>query len=57
VTRSIRKRQKQLRKQDKPDSPYAQSPNYWFREMRNRDRATYDIREHQEQTHNVRKDW
>jgi hypothetical protein len=37
MTKSIRKSQKRLRRQDKPHSPHAQSPNYWTKEMRRRD--------------------
>lgn len=38
MTKSIQKRQKQLRKKAKPHDCHAQSPSYWRKEMRRRDK-------------------
>ncbi len=43
MTKSIRKKQKQLRKQDKPQSPYAQAQRYWPKELRNRDQLKDEL--------------
>lgn len=43
MTRSIRKKQKQLRKQSKAQSPYAQSPRFWANNMRERDKLKDDL--------------
>lgn len=37
MTKSIQKRQKQLRKKAKPQDHHAQSPSYWPKELRRRD--------------------
>ena len=38
MTKSIQRRQKQLRKKAKPHDPHAQSPNYWRKEIRRREK-------------------
>ena len=45
MTRSIRKAQKRLRKKAKPHDCHAQSPNYWFREIKNRDKVKDHFKE------------
>lgn len=41
MTKSVQRRnsQKRLRRKAKPHTPYAQSPGYWRREIRNRDKV------------------
>lgn len=43
MTQSIRKKQKTLRRHDKPQSPYAQAQKYWPRELRYRDRGKDEL--------------
>lgn len=38
MTKSIRKKQKRLRKQDKPQSPHAQAQKYWPKKLRDEGR-------------------
>lgn len=44
MTKSIRKKQKRLRKQ-KPSNSYRQSCGYWLKEMRRRIKLKYELSE------------